>query len=241
MSSRARRVEEQARPYDWYGVRTPVPPTVHVARAIEPPEEPPAGDEQQVAAADVTAHQFRLAELERDAFAKGYAQGERSGTEAAGTRADAMLRRLAQTIEELASTRSEMIRRTEHQVVQLALAVARQILQRELNVDRGLLVAMARVALDRLGEHAAARIRLHPDDYAVVMASPERGWTSEQVQIVADSAVGRGGCLVQSDFGLMDVGLDAQFSELARTLLGERANDLSADPAQELHGITVRP
>jgi hypothetical protein len=40
--------------------------------------------------------------------------------------------------------------------------------------------------------------------------------------------------------GLMDVGLDGQFSELARTLLGDSAAVLSADPPQVPHGVTVR-
>src|SRR5689334_3159182 len=67
--------------------------------------------------------QMRVAAIERDAFAKGYAQGERAGNEAASTRADGMLRRLSQTVEELASLRSEIIRRTERQTVQLVLAI----------------------------------------------------------------------------------------------------------------------
>jgi flagellar assembly protein FliH len=245
MSSRARRVDDQARPYDWQA-KYSAPPPVHPVDAITPTESAPtesaavetSDEESPAVAGELLSHQQRLAELERDAFAKGYAQGERAGLEAAGTRANAMLRRLAQTIEELASTRDDLIRRTEHQVVQFALAVARQILDRELHVDRDLLLAMARVALDRLGQQAAATIRLHPDDHAIVMASPAREWTSDQVQVVADSAVGRGGCLVQSDFGVMDVGLDGQFGELARALLGEHAA-VPAAAAQNLDGLAL--
>src|SRR5689334_11580213 len=54
-----------------------------------------------VAAAPVTEdsmlaeHRERLAALEREAFTKGYAQGERAGLEAGGKRAEAMLRRVA--------------------------------------------------------------------------------------------------------------------------------------------------
>jgi hypothetical protein len=59
------------------------------------------------------------------------------------------------------------------------------------------------------------------------MALPDRGWTSEELEVVADPAVGRGGCLVQTDLGRMDVGLDGQFSELARTLLGEDGGGLA--------------
>ena len=66
--------------------------------------------------------------IERDAFAKGYAQGERAGAEAGGRRAPtpccAGWRR---RIDELQALRSELIRRTEREVVELALAIAKQV------------------------------------------------------------------------------------------------------------------
>jgi flagellar assembly protein FliH len=231
MLSRARRTTEtEVVPYDWCAgavARQECPsPT---GRVSEEPRE--AFDER---------HQGRLAEVEREAFGKGYAQGERSGAEVAAKRGEAMLRRLTQTIEELAALRSDIIHRTERQVVQLALAIAHRVIDREVTIDRGLLVAMARVALDRLGEHASATIRLHPEDYSAVMAAQESGRTSDQVQIVADPIVGRGGCLVQSDFGLMDVTLDSQFAELARTLLGERDTDPALEHASAPLPLAVR-
>jgi flagellar assembly protein FliH len=236
MSSRARRVETQVSAYDWnLSAPTPIPAPV-LAPALflhaETSEEPPQ------AAADPREQQ-QLTERERDAFTKGYAQGERAGTDAAAVQADQLLRRLASTIDEVAATRSEVIRGTEHQVVQLALAVARQILDRALNVDRELLLAMARVALDRLGEHRAVTIRLHPDDHALVTTSQHHKWSHDQIQIVADAAVARSGCLVQSDFGVMNVGLDGQFNELARTLLGDSTVMPSAGPQQLSHGVAV--
>jgi flagellar assembly protein FliH len=179
---------------------------------------------------------MRMAALERDAFAKGYAQGERAGGEAAATRADRMLRRLTQTVEELASLRSEIIRRTERQTVQLILAIAERIVQREITLDRTLLVGMARSALDRLGEYGSATIRLHPDDFHAIGVKV----TSEPgpVTITADPVVPRGGCLVQSDFGFMDASPEAQFRELARALLSDA--DASAGDADAAHGIVLK-
>src|SRR5262245_42268574 len=58
------------------------------------------------------------ASLEREAFTKGYAQGERAGAEAAATRAEGMLRRLKDTLEELTTLRADMLHRTERQIVQ---------------------------------------------------------------------------------------------------------------------------
>lgn len=179
---------------------------------------------------------MRVASLERDAFAKGYAQGERAGQEAASTRADGMLRRLSQTVEELASLRSEIIRRTERQTVQLVLAIAERVVHREVTLDRGLLLGMARAALDRLGEYGSATIRLHPDDFTAigVKAPLDDG----PVRVLADPVVTRGGCLVQSDFGFMDVSPESQFRELARTLLSD--SDSPHGDADASHGIVLK-
>jgi len=222
-------VHEETQPYDWSGSRAALLPGSPVLQSLDLPEEP------QAAAAATPLDAQRLAEIEHDAFAKGFAQGERAGAEAAGTEARALLQRLAETIEELSSTRQNMIRRTERQVVELAMAIAKQLLQREISVDRGLLLAMARVALDALGDQEAATIRLHPDDYAVVNAAPDHEWASGQLTIVADPAVERGGCVVQCDAGSMKVGLDSQFNELARTLMGGNAGD-SAERTEVRYG-----
>jgi flagellar assembly protein FliH len=165
----------------------------------------------------------RVDAIEQEAFAKGYAQGERAGLEAAATRGQAMLRRLGETLRELTALRAEMIQRTERQVVQLSIAIAERVLQRDISLDRSLLCAMARVALDRLGEHASATIRLHPDDFAAVSAGSGTDWMSDQITVMPDPMVSRGGCRVQSDFGFMDVGVAAQFRELSRTLFDDEA------------------
>jgi flagellar assembly protein FliH len=172
--------------------------------------------------ADPQAH---LAALERDAFAKGYAAGERAGLEAGGKRADAMLRRVAQTIDELTGLRATIVRETERQMVELALALARRVVDRELTLAPDLVAAMAHVALDRLGEQTPATIRLNPADYGMVVAERGEQWEGTHVSVVPDPAVARGGCLVESDFGVVDASADAQLGELARALLGGPGQD----------------
>jgi flagellar assembly protein FliH len=197
-------------------------------------EHPTVGASRGAVSREGLDPQARLAAVERDAFAKGYAQGERAGAESAATRTDAMLRRLAETIEELAAFRADLVRRTERQAVQLVLAIAERIVGREITLDRALLVGMARAALDRLGDRGTATIRLHPDDYAAIASKQV---AEAQVRVAADPAVGRGGCVVQSDFGFMDVSPEAQFRELARALLSDA--DPSRGEADLSHGIVL--
>ena len=67
-----------------------------------------------------------------------------------------MLRRVAQTIEELAQLRRTIMRETERQMVQLALALARRVVLRELSLDPDLVAALAHVAA-RAPRRAGAR------------------------------------------------------------------------------------
>jgi flagellar assembly protein FliH len=207
MSSRARLVAGggQVVPFSWGG---------SVSRLPEPATAPPVEE------AAVVSKQH-LATLEREAFAKGYEQGERAGTEAAGKRGEAMLRRLSETMTELTALRASMIRQTETQIVELALAAARRIIHREVSLDRSLLIAIVRVALDRLGESARVTVRLHPEEFEATGAARVAEFAGTDIVFVSDARVGRGGCRVESDMGILDAGVDAQIQEIARALLGE--------------------
>lgn len=214
--------------FDWGDAAAGTLPPAAILRVLdleagEPPSARPAAEP---ATGDIPAvdHQAQLAALERDAFAKGYAQGERAGMEAGGKRTEAMLRRVAQTIEQLSQLRRTIIRETERQMVQLAIGLSRRIVHREITLDPTLVAAMAHVALERFGESTPATIRLNPDDFAVVAAQRGDRWEGSQVAIIPDPAVARGGCLVESDFGTIDGRLDAQFDEMTRALLGDVAS-----------------
>ena len=223
MSSRSRTVSRPASvvPFDWGAApgreaRQPIP----TPATADDPRELPAACAPDGAPAPPD-HEARFAALERDAFATGFAQGERAGAEAAAQRGEAMLRRLAESLEDLTTVRAQLIRQTERQMVQLALAVARRVIHREVSLDQDLLIAMARVALDRLGETAQVLIRLHPEDFAATAAARQIEWAGSSIQMVADSAIARGGCRIESEFGTIEAGVDAQIQELARALLGE--------------------
>lgn len=227
MSPRARRLAGPTAvvaPFRWPTIedaaRLPEPPQViprFPAEVVTSPLRPHA---QSSSAGPVDAH-ANAAGIEREAFVKGYAQGERAGMEAGAQRAEAMLRRLAATIDELAELRRTIVRQTERQMVELALSVARRIVLREVTLDPEIVAAIAHVALDRLGQDSPATVRLSPEDYAAVMSARGESWAGSHVTVMPDVAVARGGCLVESDFGLVDASIDAQLQELGRSLLGE--------------------
>lgn len=194
-----------------------VPSGPHARAALSALSAAPAGGAQpqgEVAHAEVTA-------LQQAAFAQGYAQGERAGIDVAARQLHGVHERLGHTIERLSGLREELTHRTERDVVELALAIATRILHREVSLDRELLLVMARLALDRMGDVTTATIRLHPDDEAAARSGRDT-WAGRGITIVADATVQAGGCAVQTERGQIEVGVDAQIRELATALLGDQ-------------------
>jgi flagellar biosynthesis/type III secretory pathway protein FliH len=171
----------------------------------------------------------RLAAAEQEAFTRGYAEGERDGLRALADRTDAFLARLGETIENVASLRLGMLHRAEREAVRLALAMAEQIVRREVDRDPTLLVSIARKAIERLGETTVANIHLHPDDLAAARLEPGV-LPGSSVTLAGDPSLTRGSCVIRSSFGTIDAGIDAQIRELSRAMLDP---DTAEEPADD--------
>lgn len=262
MSYRARRMPDSraVQAFDWNGaaVGAPLAPPPFVAfdhgiashtapiesdhAAVEPGEADALGDDGVVEpgheppSAPLMSEgelQARVAAIERDAFAQGYAAGERSGAEAGAQRAEALVRRLTETLDELANLRRIVASDAEHDLVRLALAVAKRVVQREVQLDRDLVAALAHVALERLDAgRGPATIKMHPDDIAQVSPRVGADWDRAAIRLVPDTGVARGGCIVESGNGRVDATLEGQLDEVTHALLGRTDTaDKQARPA----------
>jgi flagellar biosynthesis/type III secretory pathway protein FliH len=162
----------------------------------------------------------RLDLVEREAYARGHADGERAMAAELTAREDATAARLATAIQALADVRAALMHRSERDLVRLAVSMAERVLRREIDIDRQALIAMARLAIDRLGSYTSATVHLNPDDYERITASQSVD-LGKSVELLADPSVGSGGCVVRSPLGMIDMGIDAQVKELSLALLGD--------------------
>ena len=104
----------------------------------------------------------------RQAYDAGLRAGGEAARQAAEAPVAATLRRLGDTIAELAATRTETIRRAEADTVRLALEIARRVLHRELSMDTSALEALIHAALEKLQNQEVYRVRVHPSQEKVV-------------------------------------------------------------------------
>lgn len=148
------------------------------------------------------------------------AQGEAPGLSASRYTAQDILGlalQLESAIADVARTRADMLQRARPQLVGLALEIARLVLRREVARSPAVVAEMAGAAIERLSAATDLRVLVHPLDLEALESVTEHA--RRPVGLVPDASVARGGCRVESSFGEIDAGLDAQLAEISRVLL----------------------
>jgi len=149
----------------------------------------------------------------REAFEVGRHQGEKQ----AGAELQPVLERLNASIIQVLAMRPELRRRAERDVVQLALLIAKRVLNRQLSVDEEALTAIARVAFERLTRSESYRVTLHPR-FAAAITSAVPGSHAARVKIDPDPDCAPGTLIIHSAEGTIDASIDAQLEEISRGL-----------------------
>jgi flagellar assembly protein FliH len=106
-------------------------------------------------------------------------------------------------------------------VLDLALAIARAVLRREVALDPTLIAGTLDALLAHVQGEAVTSLRAHPDDVPLLSqlwAERARSAADREVQIVADRRVAPGGCVVETVSGAWDASLDTQLERIQGAL-----------------------
>ena len=100
-----------------------------------------------------------------------------------------------------------------------AVRLARQVVRSELQARPELVAAVAAEALDTLLISARhIDVRVHPDDHALIAQGAADALAARGARLFADAAVTRGGCVVESDVGVIDAGIENRWHRAAGAL-----------------------
>ncbi|HTZ82423.1 MAG TPA: FliH/SctL family protein [Candidatus Acidoferrales bacterium] len=124
---------------------------------------------------------------------------------------------IAATVEQFAHDRATYFERVEGEVVQLALSIARKIMQRESQIDPLLLAAMAHVALEKIDGATEVTLRIHPQ--CVEAWTRFFGALNDQhlqPKIVGDPSQPLDACKLETSMGTAVLGTEVQLKEIER-------------------------
>ena len=160
------------------------------------------------------------AHIEKAAYENGFRQGEKAGLEIAEKKAEVLMRRYADAIEEIGRLKPALYQQAEREVVKLAVEVAKKIVHREVQVDQEIVQTLVKVALSHVAVKTAVTVHLHPTDYNFVLdqraASNRGGENDREIVLLADKSIERGGCLIETECGDIDARIEEEFREVER-------------------------
>jgi flagellar assembly protein FliH len=162
-----------------------------------------------------------LADLQAEAHAEAFAQGLAEGRDAGRGEVRAQVERLAGMFYDLAKPFEVLNAEVERELLTLAMALARQIVRRELKTDPTQIIGIIRDAIAALPVAAReVRVHLHPEDAAVVRQNlapteSERAWT-----MIEDPVMARGGCQITTTTSRIDARLETRLAAILSELMG---------------------
>jgi len=161
--------------------------------------------------------------LAAEEIERAFQAGVERGRAEARAEVDALGASFTQSLRELASFRARLKERYERELLQLALGVARKVVQQELAERPEVWLGMIRAAVKRAVDRERITIRVPPNLTAFVRgALGELRASLEDVkdlELAEDASLPAGGCVIESRSGEVDIGIETQLERCERALV----------------------
>jgi flagellum-specific ATP synthase len=164
----------------------------------------------------------KLARIECQAYDEAFAKGRDECLGAEKAKLMPMSGLLSQAKASLQAHQTKMRALCEEDTVRISLAIAREIVHYELDRRPELADAITAKAVEMASGQGRVKVKAHPADCDTLRALLKTKFTNdadrEQIQIAADQGLARGGCLIETEFGVIDARIDQQLAVIAASL-----------------------
>ena len=156
--------------------------------------------------------------IEKEAYEKGFAQGEKDGLELGQRRIETILTQFKEILTEIERQRKDLYKAFEREMLLLVLDIGKKVIRHELKLDEGIILATLQEAIQYVVDRRKLVVHLNPVDYQYLLAHPE-GLSlpldeAGAVKVVEDHSITRGGCFLETSFGEVDATVESQFNEI---------------------------
>jgi flagellar assembly protein FliH len=181
-------------------------------------------DEAEKTAQEMQATaESRVAQLEKEAYEKGFAQGREKGYASGQEEIDRLIQRLHVIIDKAIEKRNEIIDDSENQLIDMVLLIARKVIKVISENQRNVVINNVIQSLRKLKSRGDVVVRVNLEDLQLATEHArefvEKIENVKTVTIMEDSTVDRGGCVIETDFGQIDARISSQLHEIEEKIL----------------------
>ncbi len=177
-------------------------------------------------------------EREEQAYQKGFAEGkaqglsdgELAGLERGTEKIAPLISSLKEALIQLSAIREETFDKIENEVVQLAIAIARKVICREVSIDKETVVCVAREALTKVDDPGKIKIKMNPSDLQFINETKYQLSNLvadvNKVTFEGEESIQSGGCVIETELGEIDARIEKQLQAVEESFRSamEKAN-----------------
>lgn len=173
------------------------------------------------------AYDEAFAQGKKDGYGQGFTEGSKQGYDENVQALQAKAAEFAGLMDSLSQPFKALDAEVEKELVKLAIAIATQIIRREIKLDPGQVIAAVREAIKVLPlSSQKISLHLHPEDVELVRSALSLDEMSPAWRIVEEPLITRGGCKVDTEVSHIDATVENRLAAVIATLFGgEREQD----------------
>lgn len=166
----------------------------------------------------------------QNAYNKGYEVGLQKGTDHGHASAESeynkkinqLQAKISEFLISVEASKRQIFQNSEHILVRLSMEIAKKVLNTELTTNSEIVLGNVKKALSYIGDREKVLIRIAPSDYETV-TNRKDFWVPitdklTNIEIQADERIEKGGCIIDSNSGVVDARLGVQFNEIVDLL-----------------------
>lgn len=209
----------------------PPPPPVKKSKGPDPLEEDPSvmtwslpPMEKKKITIESEDFEMKVARIEREAYEKGFAQGQKDGLALEKTRLEEMGRQVEAIFEELRDLKIQIYNESEGEILKLAMVIAKKVIGEEVRTNEKIILNSIKSALKFLTDKRKVRIIINPEDMEEtkrMLPDLSRLTRGGNFQLTESNAVERGGCILETGFGKINATIDDQLKGIEEVIFRE--------------------
>ena len=159
----------------------------------------------------------------RDAEEEGRSIGREAGFQEGKAEVERLIERTQTVLQRAQDKRTEILEETEQEIINLVLLISRKVIKVISENQRNVIISNVVQALRKVKGRGNITIRVNMSDLKLstdhIKDFINLVEGAKSVQVVEDSAVDEGGCIIETDFGEIDARITSQLTELEAKIL----------------------
>jgi len=176
--------------------------------------------------------QENIEKIEAKARKKGQELGYKESLKSSKEEFNRINIRLQSVITSLLDKREEILGSSEEQLIDLILTMSRKVVKTITKNQEDIVIHNIKESLEHLNKKLDVRVRVNLDDLEIVQDNKkfliEELEKLENLDIIEDSSIDRGGCMIETSFGEIDARINTQLMHIENAILETTSESFQA-------------